>query len=198
MGLNFGYKKGNTLLEEDETDGLIIPSVSTCNELNEWEQNNIEQALLWLVGRSFSETEVFTEKFVCAMHYRMYSDVWSWAGKFRISNKNLGCDFWKIQLELNVLLEDVKYWVQHSTYSPDEIALRFKHRIVSIHCFPNGNGRHSRLMADLIIEKLYKQPVFTWGSISGRPVEVVRKDYLEALRNADKSNYDPLLRLARA
>ncbi len=68
------------------------------------------------------------------------------------------CDVW-ISVELKHLLDDTQFWIDHTTYPPDEIAVRFKHRIVSIHCFPNGNGRHTRLMGDIIVEKIFKRPV---------------------------------------
>lgn len=86
------------------------------------------------------------------------------AGEFRKTDKNIGIDKWQIPTELKYLLDDTKFWIDNDTYPHEEIAVRFKHRIVSIHCFANGNGRHSRLMADIIIEKVFRQPVFTWGA----------------------------------
>lgn len=162
MGLDLDYLVGQTPLSEEEKEGLLIPSIATRGELDEFEQQNIEQAVQWTMGRSFRPDLILAEDFIRKLHKRMYADVWAWAGKFRKANKNLGIDKWQIPTELKYLLDDVRYWYENNTYLPDEIALRFKHRIVSIHCFPNGNGRHSRLMADLIIEKIYKLDVFFW------------------------------------
>ncbi len=190
MGLELEYNDGQTPLDEEEKDGLLITTIATRGELDEFEQQNIEQAIQWTMSRSFKAETVFTEEFNRMIHKRMYSDVWAWAGEFRKTNKNLGIDKWQIPTELRCLLDDARYWHENSVYSPDEIAVRFKHRIVSIHCFPNGNGRHSRLMADIIIEKIYKQPVFTWGSS--------RAEYLKAVKAADQGDYSMLLVFARS
>lgn len=127
----------------------------------------------------------------------MYADVWAWAGEFRKTNKNIGADKWQIPTELRYLLDDVRYWHEHNTYPPDEMAVRFKHRIVSIHCFANGNGRHSRLMADIIIEKIYKLPVFTWGAANLSSSDA-RAAYLRAVKAADKRDHSLLLAFARS
>jgi Fic-DOC domain mobile mystery protein B len=156
MGLDLDYLDGQTPLDEDEKEGLLIPTIATRSELDEFEQQNIEQAVQWSLGRSFKIETVFTEEFICALHKRMYGKVWRWAGEFRKTNKNIGVDKWQIPTELKYLLDDLIYWYTNQTYPPDEIAIRFKHRIVSIHCFPNGNGRHSRLLADIVIEKIFK------------------------------------------
>ena len=131
------------------------------------------------------------------VHRRMYADVWAWAGEFRKTNKNIGADKWQIPTELRYLLDDVRYWHEHNTYPPDEMAVRFKHRIVSIHCFANGNGRHSRLMADIIIEKIYKLPVFTWGAANLSSSDA-RAAYLRAVKAADKGDHSLLLTFARS
>jgi Fic-DOC domain mobile mystery protein B len=128
----------------------------------------------------------------------MYGDVWSWAGEFRKTNKNIGVDRLQIPTELKYLLDDAKYWHENNTFSSDEIAIRFKHRIVKIHCFPNGNGRHSRLLADVIVEKIYKLPVFSWGSTNLSADGAVRAAYLKAVKAADLGEYAFLLAFARS
>ena len=167
MGLALDYADGQTPLEEEEKDALLIPVIATRGELDEFEQQNIEQAIQWTLGRSFKPDTIFTEAFTRTVHKRMFADVWVWAGEFRKSNKNIGTDKWQIPTQLKSLLDDTRFWCENNTYPPDEMALRFKHRLVSIHCFPNGNGRHSRLMADIVIGKIYRQPVFTWGAAGG-------------------------------
>ncbi len=198
MGLDLEYTDGQTPLAEDEKEDLLIPTIATRGELDEFEQLNIEKAIQWALGRSFKADKVFTETFIRSVHKRMYGDVWSWAGEFRKSNKNLGVDYWQIPVQLKQLLDDARYWYENNTYPPDEMALRFKHRIVSIHCFSNGNGRHSRLMADIIIEKLYKQSVFSWGAANLSKSTDARKEYLKAVKAADKGDYSLLLDFARA
>lgn len=206
MGLDLDYIDGQTPLDEEEKDELLIASIATRGELDEFEQQNIEQAIQWTLGRSFKSEVIFTEDFIRTVHKRMYSDVWAWAGEFRKTNKNIGVDKWQIPSDLKYLMDDVKYWHENKIYPPDEIAVRFKHRIVSIHCFPNGNGRHSRLMADIIIQKIYKQPVFTWSaaqSFSNGAVDLssqgnARAAYLKAVKAADIGDYSLLLTFARS
>ena len=198
MGLDFAYIDGQTPLEDDEKVGLLIPTISTREELDEFEQQNIEEAIQWVLTRSLNSKIILTEQFVRRLHKRMYGNVWAWAGNFRKTNKNLGVDKWQIPTALKTLLDDTIYWVENDTYTPDEIAIRFKHRIVSIHCFPNGNGRHSRLMADVIIDKIYHLPVFLWGAGNLVQQSDIRTNYLKAVREADKNNYEPLLLFARS
>jgi len=198
MGLDLEYINGQTPLDEEEKDGLLILTIATRGELDEYEQQNIEKAVQWILGRTFKPELFFTEDFVRMLHKRMYADVWAWAGEFRKTNKNIGVDKWKIPSDLKYLLDDAKYWHENNTYTQDEIAVRFKHLIVSIHCFPNGNGRHSRLLADIIIEKIYKQPVFSWGAANLTDEGDTRKSYLKAVKTADTGDYSLLLAFARS
>jgi Fic-DOC domain mobile mystery protein B len=198
MGLDIDYIDGQTPLDEDEMEGLLIPSIATRAELDEFEQQNIEQAMQWTLGRSLKPGVIFTEDFIRTVHKRMYGDVWAWAGSFRKTNKNIGVDKWQIPIELKTLSDDAKYWYENNTFPPDEMALRFKHRLVSIHCFPNGNGRHSRLMADIIIDKIYGQPLFSWGTLKDTNEGDARKSYLKAVKTADQGDYSLLLAFARS
>ncbi|MFZ9662098.1 MAG: mobile mystery protein B [Chitinophagaceae bacterium] len=198
MGLDVEYINGQTPLDEDEKDGLLIPTIATRGELNEFEQQNIEEAVQWTLTRNFKLETVFTQAFIRLLHQRMFSNVWAWAGEFRKTNKNIGIDKWQIATELKCLLDDAYYWHTNNIYGHDEIAQRFKHRIVSIHCFPNGNGRHSRLMADIIINKIFKKPVFSWGAGDLSSQNDSREEYLKALRMADKGDYSLLLSFARS
>lgn len=201
MGLNnLQYNEGQTPLDPDEKDGLLIPTVSTRGELDEVEQRNIEKAIRWTLERRkrFTVEEILTEQFMMELHKRMYGEVWEWAGRFRNTNKNIGVDKYQIGIELRALLDDCRYWIENKTFPKDEIAVRFKHRIVSIHCFPNGNGRHSRLLADIMIEKVFGESVFTWGSQSLIRESNFRSIYLAALRIADNGNVEPLIVFSRS
>lgn len=198
MGLDLENINGQTPLDEDEKEGLLVPTIATREELDEFEQQNIEEALQWILTRSLKTKTILTEKFICKLHKRMYNNVWKWAGKFRSTNKNLGIDKWQIPAALKTLCDDALFWIENDTYSPDEIALRFKHRIVSIHCFPNGNGRHSRLMADVIIDNIYKRPIFNWGAGDLAHQGNSRSEYLKSVRAADNGDFKPLLQFARS
>ena len=159
MGLNFEYNFGQTPLDEDEMQELLIPGISTHLELNEFEQLNIESAVQWSLSHSVKAEVLLTEAFILSLHKRMFGKVWKWAGKLRKTNKNIGIDKWQISSELKILLDDTHFWMQNQSFSPDEITLRFKHRLVSIHCFSNGNGRHSRLLADILISITVSQEI---------------------------------------
>lgn len=198
MGLNLDYIHGQTPLDEDEKEGLLIPTVATRGELDEFEQANIEDAIEWAIGTTATTQSILTQQFICRLHKRMLGEVWEWAGQFRKTDKNLGIDKWKIPVALRTLCDNTLYWVEHETYNPFEIVVRFKHDIVNIHCFPNGNGRHSRLMADIIISKVFDQPIFTWGANNLVHQSDSRKKYLLALRQADNGNLTPLLQFARS
>lgn len=156
MGLDLSYSAGQTPLNEEEIDGLKITHISTQNELNEFEQLNIETALEWLLSSKPKLERVLTQKFIKQVHKKMFDQVWKWAGEFRKTDKNIGVPWHQIGFELKYLLNDTQYWITNETYPSEEIALRFKHRLVAIHCFPNGNGRHSRLMADTIMSTIFK------------------------------------------
>jgi len=198
MGLDFEYINGQTPLDEDEKEGLLIPTIATRGELDEFEQQNIEHAIKWTLTKNFMKQKIFSESFIKDVHKRMYKDVWKWAGEFRKTNKNIGVDKWSISIELKKLLDDAIFWVENETYTPDEIAIRFKHRLVSIHCFPNGNGRHSRLMADIIIDKIFKKPVFSWGTANLTREGDARTEYIKAIKAADLGDYSLLLAFARS
>ena len=201
MGLiDIQYDEGQTPLDEEEKEGLLIPSVMTRNELNEVEQRNIEEAIRWTIERrkKFTLDEILSEKFVRELHQKMLGDVWDWAGDFRRSNKNIGVDKYQISVELRILLEDCKFWIANKSFGEDEIAVRFKHRIVSIHCFANGNGRHSRLVADVITDKIFARDVFTWGERNLIQGGEFRSLYITALREADNGKYEPLIKFARS
>ena len=198
MGLNLDYIDGQTPLDEDEKEGLIIKTIATRGELDEFEQLNIEKAVLWTMKRKFKADDILSEAFVKELHRRMYGDVWQWAGKFRKTNKNLGVDKLQITVELRALLDDCKFWIAKQIFNTDEISVRFKHRIVSIHCFANGNGRHSRLIADVMVEHIYNQRVFSWGAASLYKAGEARKIYLQAIKKSDAGSYDELLAFARS
>ena len=198
MGLDLIYNDGQTPLVEDEKEGLLIKSIATRGELDEFEQQNIEDAIQWSLTRKFKSEQILSETFILALHKRMYKNVWRWAGEYRKTNKNIGVDKLEIPVALRSLIDDASYWLENNVYEPDEFALRFKHRLVSIHCFPNGNGRHSRMIADIIIEKIYQLPVFSWGSKSLADENDSRKNYLIAIRKADKGDLELLLKFARA
>lgn len=183
---------GVTPLESEEVEQLIPSHIESRAELNAWEQRNIAAAVEWLHARR-PRGPILTLEFLKELHRRMFDETWLWAGKFRTTEKNIGVPVHSIQESLHNLLDDVTYWLEHGTYSEDEICIRLHHRLVHIHPFPNGNGRHGRLMVDALREER-GLVAFTWGSGDLVKQGSVREAYMGALRAADAGDYDPLSR----
>lgn len=190
----FQEPENATPLTFEERADLIPAHIAYRAELNAAEQENITRGQDWALAR---KRDLLSEKFIKNLHARMLGDVWRRAGKYRITERNLGIHHYEIPMAMRELLEDAKAWVQHKTYPPDEIAVRFHHRLVKIHPFPNGNGRHSRLLADLLVMSLGGER-FTWGRANLQQAGDVRRGYIEALQAAAHHDYAALLRFARS
>lgn len=190
------YQPGSTQLDPDEMDGLKRKHITTRGELNNWEQENIQKAIDWLASRR--KGSILNESFVCQLHEKMFSNVWLWAGQLRRTGKNIGVDWTAIPIELRQLLDDVKYWIEHKVYPPDEIAVRLHHKLVWIHPFPNGNGRHARLIADVLLTEVLEQHPFSWGSGNLVDTGTLRGLYISALKAADRNDYALLKEFVRS
>lgn len=186
---------GSTPLDPDEEGGLI-PSLTLLAELNEFEFRNIEAARRWATRARRRPLDVLTAEGLMLLHRRMFDLTWRWAGRPRLTQKSIGVEAFRIASETRNLCEDVKVWIEFATYFPDEIAVRFHHRLVSIHPFPNGNGRHARLATDLLCLR-QGWPLFTWGSNDLGAASDVRRRYIAALQAADRHDYGPLLEFVR-
>jgi Fic-DOC domain mobile mystery protein B len=184
----------NTPLTPEEREGLIPSYITLRSELNEAEQANILGAEEWAFSR---KRNVLDERFLMNLHNRMFGRVWRWAGEFRRTDRNIGIDPYRIPVDLRQLLDDCQYWIEHDTYEPDEIAARFHHRLVFIHPFPNGNGRHARLTTDLMLVKLGR-PRFSWGSVNLVDAGETRQRYIATLRAADNHDYRALFEFVRS
>ncbi len=183
-----------TPLEPEEREGLIPSYIALRGELNEAEQSNILEAEEWAFRR---KRDVLSRQFLDDLHKRMFGRVWRWAGQYRTSGKNIGVDAYRIPQDLHQLLDDCRFWIEHDTYEPDEIASRFHHRLVWIHAYPNGNGRHARLATDLLLAAL-DRPRFSWGRVNLVDASTTRQAYVTALRAADGHDHGPLLEFVRS
>ena len=192
--MKFNYPNGSTPLDHDELSALIPDHITTQEELNAWEEKNILIAQQW----AFKQKEILSVAFIKRLHEHMFNQTWEWAGKFRHTGKNIGIAWQNIPAALKELCDDVHYQLDHHAYSKDEIAIRLHHRLVWIHPFPNGNGRHARLMADLFIAH-QGSTRFSWGMHQDLYKSTsVRKQYIEALQCADKGDFSKLLLFARS
>ncbi len=198
MGLELSYTYGQTPISEEEKEGLIIRTISTRGELDEFEQQNIENAMEWTLSQHFSPDRILSMGFILEVHKQMFDRTWVWAGTIRKSNKNIGVDKLQINPGLQMLIDDCKFWIENEKFSKDEIAVRYKHGLVKIHPFPNGNGRHSRLCADILVSHAFRKDVFTWGGSNLAEPGGMRKKYLEAIHAADNGDLEPLVKFARS
>lgn len=184
----------STPLTEEEREQLVPSYITVRSELNGAEQANILEAEHWAFAR---KRGVLDERFLTNLHKRMFGRVWRWAGTFRKSERNIGIDAYRIPIELHQLLDDCRFWIEHGTYEPDEIAARFHHRLVLIHPFPNGNGRHARMATDLLLVAL-DRPRFSWGRVNLVDPGKTRQRYVDALRDADNHDIGTLLEFVRS
>ena len=194
--MEFQYAPGATPLDPDEAAGLVPAHITTQGDLNAWEQINIAHGEQWAARQV--KRDLLDEGFIRELHRQMFSKTWQWAGTFRQSNKNIGVDWSQISVKLRNLLDNTRYQIENHVFGPDETAVQFHHQLVWIHAFPNGNGRHARLMADLLAIRLGR-PRLTWGGsqTSITTVGAIRNQYLAALRAADHGNHHDLLIFAR-
>jgi Fic-DOC domain mobile mystery protein B len=190
----FDADDDQTPLTEEERKGLIPTHIALRSELNELEQANIAEADRWAFSR---KRNVLGEPFLRGLHRRMFNRMWKWAGDYRTTERNLGVAPYRIQPDLMQAIGDARYWMDNKTYQPDELAVRFHHRIVLVHPFPNGNGRWSRLAADLLIIQQGGSR-FTWGSANLQASSDVRRAYIDALHAADNHDLEPLIAFARS
>lgn len=186
------YPDGATPLDPDETRGLKFKHITTRNQLDQLEQANIQNGLRWLARRKHSD--ILHEGFVRELHKKLFGEVWLWAGSFRTTEKNIGIDPRQISVQLRLLLDDARYWIEQQTYNSYEIAARLHHRLVYIHLFPNGNGRHARIMADTLLTDVLNEPPIDWtGGEDLQAMSERRRTYIHALRSADMGDYKNLL-----
>lgn len=183
-----------TPLSPEEREGLIPSYITLRGELNTAEQENILEAETWAFRR---RRDVLDETFLNNLHNRMFGRVWRWAGEYRHSDKNVGVDWVRIPQELRQLLDDCRFWIENESYESDEIAARFHHKLVRIHCYPNGNGRHGRLATDLLLAAM-DRPRFSWGRENPVDAGATRDLYVAALRAADGHDIAPLLAFIRS
>ncbi len=195
--MKFKYPEGATPINEDEAEDLIPSHIYLQNELNEYEQANILKASKKYYGKSFKYIDVLVFDYILEVHKDMFDETWKWAGKTRKSMKNIGVDVSQIFEQTKYLCDDAKYWIENKTYNYDEIGARFHHRLVLIHLFPNGNGRHARFLTDILMRSL-GVTIFSWGNKDLYHEGDTRSKYIYALAEADKNNYKPLFDFVRS
>jgi len=195
MAVKFEYPPGATPLDPDDAAGLIPSHIATQGQLNAWEFQNIAEGRAWALARK--RKELLTADFARELHRRMFGKTWKWAGNFRKNETNPGIDPINISVELKKLFDDVAYQIKQKSMPLDEIAARFHHRLTQIHPFPNGNGRHARLMTDILLGLNGAEP-FDWGKSDLVAAGEVRDRYIAALRAADSRDHLPLQEFVRS
>lgn len=190
----FSGPDGATPLAPQDQRSLLQTWITTRADLNTAEQANILAGRAWAYR---SRVALTSEAYLARLHKNMFGDVWSWAGKWRSSETNIGVLPHEIAPRLRQFLGDASYWLDHTSYPPDELATRYHHGLVQIHPFANGNGRHTRLAADLLCRQLGVAP-FTWGRNNLDEMGATRQAYLAALRAADQHDFTQLLAFVRS
>lgn len=188
-GMFEGGPAGATPIDADEADQLLPSHIRTREELNLWEQENILRAAAWAQR---ARAPALDELTIRKLHRRMFDRTWTWAGRYRTSDKSIGVDWRLVPSEVRKLVDDGRFWLENDTYPIDEAALRLHHRLVLVHPFPNGNGRHARLWCDMLLEQ-NGRPVFTWKNRELDQPGEARRAYIEALQAADRGDHAPLL-----
>jgi Fic-DOC domain mobile mystery protein B len=189
--------EGATPLTEEQRTGLKLTYIATRDELNEAEADNILDGIAKWERRTLTLEVLCDDRTVRDLHRDLFGDVWAWAGSYRRQDLNVGVEFWRVSMAVRDLVEDARYWfAEGSTVEVDLAAAKFHHRLVQIHPFPNGNGRHSRELTDLILRAVGADP-FTWGSNDLGPVTDVRRTYIRALQAADHGELDDLCAFVR-
>ncbi len=193
ISLGDGHDEGQTPLDADEVNGLLLNWVTTRGALNDVEHENIQKGITW-ASRSARRRRVLSDDFLRELHRRMFGDVWEWAGRYRLSEKNIGVAPHRIAESVRNLVDDAGIWMTHDIHRADERVARFHHRLVAVHPFPNGNGRFSRAAADLLMREIGEKPL-SWGA--GLGAVEARARYIEALRAADAGSIGLLVEFIR-
>lgn len=187
--INIDLPAGATPINPEEFDGLIPKHITTRDELNAAEFENIGEAQIkyYLAKRKFQ----FSVSSLYRIHQDMFKNVWRWAGKKRTTNKNIGIDKTQIDAQMKVVIDDLSYWIEDKM-NEIEISARLHHRLVYIHPFNNGNGRWARFIVNLfLIDK-----VESFLDIPEQELlhsNDLRQKYISALKDADVQNFVPLI-----
>jgi len=189
--VNEGLLPGATPLDADEAGDLIPGHLQTRDQINRWEQENILAATRWTLRTRASALDDAT---IRELHRRMFDQTWRWAGQYRRSDKNIGVPWSTVPIEVRKLVDDAAYWIRERVFDVDEVAVRLHHRLVHVHAFPDGNGRHARLWCDLFLGQNGRSPI-VWQSAQLGTAGEARSAYIVALRAADEGDMGPLLKL---
>src|SRR5579863_2047948 len=197
MALTGAHARGATPLTDDDLEGLKIPSVRTQGEVNEAEAANVIRGQEWVLrARAARLPDMLSDRFIQRLHVMMFGDVWKWAGEYRPRDTNIGVPHHQIREHLHNLYGDAQTWLEHDTYSPEEFAVRLHYRLVTVHPFRNGNGRHARMVAHAVLARHFERDPLPWRNSPLLDADAARADYIAALVAADNHDFRPLLAFA--
>lgn len=167
--------------------------VATNNELNELEALNIADAFAWADDQTWQTADFFTQHVLREIHAKMFDQVWVWAGTYRSREVNIGnCPPEEISTRLEQVLGNLSYQSENGR-SAHDVCTALHHCIAQIHPFPNGNGRHARLVARLLAQTMgLERSSLTWGSTEYADEDTRKAAYISSLRAADDGDFGPL------
>lgn len=181
----------------NDTEGLIPKHITTQEDINEYEQNNILRAIKKLMASRYRKERWLNSSFIKQVHKEMFGETWEWAGEFRKIETNIGLPPYQISSEIKKLCDDINFWPIESEKKAIENAVKFHYRLTHIHPFKNGNGRHARFMANLYLYN-HHFSLLPWGACPLNKNDATRKKYLTALKEADQGKLDKLIQFAES
>jgi Fic-DOC domain mobile mystery protein B len=203
MALIGAHAPGATPLRPEDVERLRpeLRWVKTLEQLNPLEAANIAECEKWAqTSRLFTLPEFLATTRMERVHREMFDEVWLWAGEIRTHELEnaFASPAHRVRTDLEVLWGDARYWLEQQSFAPDELAVRLHHRLVKVHPFANGNGRHARLVVDFLLERHFGLERLRWGGMSLGEEGFGRATYISALQRADQNDYQPLLEFCRA
>lgn len=181
----------------DDTSGLKLPSnkIYSLKEIYVAEANNIALATIkYLSAPPSKKTAPFSYEWLSSLHEEMFGNVWDWAGKFRQVELSIGIKAYQVPTALKELADDISYWDKNKTFDIYETATRIHHRAVQIHPYKNGNGRWSRMLANIYLRQNGSMPV-KWQEDLLSKENLKRDEYIKALKEADNSDFFNLIEM---
>ena len=189
MPLEPGY--GETPIPGDELAALVPHVIDTlAAPITRADIYDLESAVLQDVTEtqlaaaldgSLTLDDLLNDYFLRDLHTQLYGDIWMWAGRWRQYEVNIGVAPEHIAVELRSAMGNIGYrWERAADWTPRELGVAVHAEAVRVHPFTDGNGRTTRLLADLVFIAA-QDPAelqYDWN--------IDKRGYIEHLREFDR------------